>query len=110
MNVGLNNAVDPQARGGKLLPVRAAYVALPNARAGANRAVPIAVYPLVYPLNSAAQNEKGLAFANPLNSLVGARGFEPPTPCTPCTYATRLRYAPTSQQLYLRQKIFLRFL
>ena len=27
--------------------------------------------------------------------LVGTGGFEPPTPCTPCTYATRLRYAPT---------------
>ena len=26
--------------------------------------------------------------------LVGARGFEPPTTCTPCKYATRLRYAP----------------
>src|SRR6266702_4275142 len=29
-----------------------------------------------------------------LISLVGARGFEPPTTCTPCRYATRLRYAP----------------
>lgn len=28
--------------------------------------------------------------------LVGARGFEPPTTCTPCRYATRLRYAPKS--------------
>ena len=27
-------------------------------------------------------------------NLVGARGFEPPTTCTPCRYATRLRYAP----------------
>ena len=26
--------------------------------------------------------------------VVGARGFEPPTTCTPCRYATRLRYAP----------------
>ena len=26
--------------------------------------------------------------------LVGARGFEPPTPDTPCQCATRLRYAP----------------
>ena len=32
--------------------------------------------------------------ANPFISLVGARGFEPPTTCTPCRYATRLRYAP----------------
>ncbi len=31
-----------------------------------------------------------------LISLVGARGFEPPTTCTPCRYATRLRYAPNS--------------
>jgi hypothetical protein len=28
--------------------------------------------------------------------MVGARGFEPPTTCTPCRYATRLRYAPTN--------------
>jgi hypothetical protein len=27
--------------------------------------------------------------------MVGARGIEPPTPCTPCRCATRLRYAPT---------------
>ncbi len=27
-------------------------------------------------------------------SLVGAGGFEPPTPCTPCKCATGLRYAP----------------
>ncbi len=26
--------------------------------------------------------------------MVGASGFEPPTPCTPCRCATRLRYAP----------------
>ena len=26
--------------------------------------------------------------------MVGARGFEPPTPDTPCQCATRLRYAP----------------
>ena len=31
---------------------------------------------------------------NPLIELVGARGFEPPTTCTPCRCATRLRYAP----------------
>ena len=28
--------------------------------------------------------------------MVGARRFELPTPCTPCMYATRLRYAPTN--------------
>ena len=45
------------------------------------------------------RNEKGQPYGwpNSLILLVGARGFEPPTPCTPCTYATRLRYAPTSQ-------------
>eukprot|EP01133_Synstelium_polycarpum_P020827 gene20827-25015_t len=32
---------------------------------------------------------------NSLNLMVGARRFELPTPCTPCMYATRLRYAPT---------------
>ena len=26
--------------------------------------------------------------------LVGTRGFEPPTTCTPCKCATRLRYVP----------------
>src|SRR5258706_13562920 len=31
--------------------------------------------------------------------LVGARGFEPPTPCTPCRCATRLRYAPTEPRI-----------
>lgn len=29
------------------------------------------------------------------NKLVGARGFEPPTPCSRSRCATRLRYAPT---------------
>ena len=28
-------------------------------------------------------------------SMVGATGFEPATPCTPCKCATRLRHAPT---------------
>ena len=32
---------------------------------------------------------------NPFCRLVGAKGFEPSTPCTPCRCATRLRYAPT---------------
>lgn len=31
--------------------------------------------------------------------LVGARGFEPPTTCTPCRYATRLRYAPKKNEI-----------
>ncbi len=34
------------------------------------------------------------AFLRFILILVGARGFEPPTPCTPCKCATRLRYAP----------------
>src|SRR5690606_15021443 len=29
-----------------------------------------------------------------LSVLVGVRGFEPPTTCTPCRCATRLRYTP----------------
>ena len=37
--------------------------------------------------------------------LVGARGFEPPTTCTPCRYATRLRYAPR-RELYNRETAF----
>ncbi len=28
-------------------------------------------------------------------NLVGVRGFEPPTPCTPCKCATKLRHTPT---------------
>ena len=35
------------------------------------------------------------ASSGPLDTLVGATGFEPATTCTPCKYATRLRYAPT---------------
>ena len=31
--------------------------------------------------------------------LGGARGFEPPTTCTPRKYATRLRYAPTRTRI-----------
>ncbi len=32
--------------------------------------------------------------------MVGARGFEPPTPDTPCQCATRLRYAPIDTMEY----------
>ena len=35
-------------------------------------------------------------FSNCLFCLVGAEGFEPPTTCTPCRCATRLRYAPNA--------------
>ena len=37
-------------------------------------------------------NRKGWFF---LGFLVGTRGFEPPTPCTPCKCATKLRHIPT---------------
>ena len=30
--------------------------------------------------------------------MVGATGFEPATPCTPCRCATKLRYAPTEDE------------
>src|SRR5687768_3095554 len=33
--------------------------------------------------------------ANPKSKVVGARGFEPPTPCSQSRCATRLRYTPT---------------
>jgi hypothetical protein len=48
------------------------------------------------------KNEKGQSedWPKSLIQLVGARRFELPTPCTPCKYATRLRYAPTSLLLY----------
>ncbi len=33
-------------------------------------------------------------------TLVGVAGFEPTTPCTPCKYATGLRYTPRSINYY----------
>ena len=39
--------------------------------------------------------------AKSLIYMVGARGFEPPTTCTPCRYATRLRYAPNFENVWL---------
>ena len=33
------------------------------------------------------------------STMVGARRFELPTPCTPCRCATRLRYAPTEPRI-----------
>src|SRR5580704_15844410 len=55
-------------------------------------------------LKARAEMNKGLQIliCNPLIVLVGARGFEPPTTCTPCRYATRLRYA-TKERKYNRQ-------
>ena len=31
--------------------------------------------------------------------MVGVRGFEPLTPCTPCRCATRLRHTPAKQRI-----------
>ena len=47
----------------------------------------------------ARNKEKGFPVINrkPLVLLVGAKGFEPSTPCTPCKCATRLRHAPTAR-------------
>jgi hypothetical protein len=54
------------------------------------------------------KQEKGQpeGWPNSLIQLVGARRFELPTPCTPCKYATRLRYAPTNCELYQRVLTF----
>jgi hypothetical protein len=51
-------------------------------------------------VSSAAQIDKRPSGWKPegLLILVGARGFEPPTTCTPCRYATRLRYAPKESE------------
>jgi hypothetical protein len=35
-----------------------------------------------------------------LDLMVGAARFELATTCTPCRYATRLRYAPTLEKVY----------
>src|SRR5687767_8620257 len=42
-----------------------------------------------------AANENGGQKGPRRREVVGARGFEPPTPCTPCRCATGLRHAPT---------------
>ena len=39
---------------------------------------------------------------SPFESMVGEKGFEPSTPCTPCKCATRLRYTPTRTLLYAK--------
>ena len=51
-----------------------------------------------------ASNEKRVTATvgyNPflIQKMVGVKGFEPSTPCTPCKCATRLRYTPTSFEL-----------
>lgn len=33
-------------------------------------------------------------------TLVGTRGFEPPTSCTPCKRSTRLNYVPNDLSIY----------
>ena len=50
--------------------------------------------PLLFP----AELQAG---GSPLRGLVGARGFEPPTPCAQGRCATRLRYTPTPHPLRL---------
>src|SRR5258705_7577194 len=37
--------------------------------------------------------------------MVGARGFDPPTPCPPCRCATKLRYAPTEPQIIAESRL-----
>ena len=49
---------------------------------------------LVFLTSRYSPEERLEIFRKYLNFLVGARGFEPPTPCTPCKCATRLRHAP----------------
>ena len=46
--------------------------------------------------------------AKPLIYLVGVRGLEPPTPCTPCKCATRLRHTPLSHRVYLGEVLSIR--
>jgi hypothetical protein len=43
-------------------------------------------------------SKKGNECSEMLRKVVGARGFEPPTPDTPCQCATRLRYAPINHE------------
>ena len=51
--------------------------------------------PLLYPAELQAEVSSGEV------QLVGARGFEPPTPCAQGRCATRLRYTPTGSPLTL---------
>jgi hypothetical protein len=43
-------------------------------------------------------SNRGNKCSGMLRKMVGARGFEPPTPDTPCQCATRLRYAPINHE------------
>ena len=38
-------------------------------------------------------------YSKSLIHMVGVKGFEPSTPCTPCKCATRLRHTPNSAEL-----------
>ena len=51
---------------------------------------------IIYTLDKGLkENERGQSGNIPtLSSQVGTTGFEPATPCTPCKYATGLRYVP----------------
>ena len=69
-------------------PSCAAIACGPRRRRGP-RSGASAARPSAFPL------PRGPARARAPRKLVGARGFEPPTPCTPCKCATRLRHAPT---------------
>ena len=51
--------------------------------------------PLLYPAELQAEVSRDEV------SMVGARGFEPPTPCAQGRCATRLRYTPTGSPLTL---------
>src|SRR4051812_16003353 len=55
----------------------------------------IAIYKIIY----TAVDEKPEVQRNFRKTLVGARGFEPPTPWSRTRCATRLRYAPTVSRL-----------
>ena len=55
------------------------------------------MYQSVYQIKNGLQDFS----CNPLYFLVGAARFELATTCTPCRYATRLRYAPTREK-YIR--------
>src|SRR5258707_5997645 len=48
------------------------------------------------------QNKNGFLDRKPSIYLVGAARFELATTCTPCRYATRLRYAPRRRILTLK--------
>ena len=54
--------------------------------------------------------KKGAAKATPnyLMSLVGARGFEPPTSCSQSRRAARLRHAPIMIDRFLYHALFIR--